>query len=107
MARISVEQKALTDPRFELLGRSLRSNRHEALGRMILIWNECQERGSYVLPREIIGAILGDRDGAQWLLDADLAVEIEPMTNQPRTNDEPTWVPPGNPSCSCSCSCIK
>ena len=73
MARVSVEQKSLTDPRFELLGRLLRSNRHDALGRMILVWNECQERSSYTLPAQLVGAIMGNRKGPSWVVEADLA----------------------------------
>lgn len=74
MARVNVDQKAHTDPRFELLGRLMGTNRHEALGRMILVWNECQERGSYFLPAKLVGAILGHNDGANWLIESDLAM---------------------------------
>lgn len=76
MARISVEQKALTDPRFDLLGRFLQATRHDALGRMILVWNECQERNTYTLPERLVGAIMGDRDGARWVCESDLAVWV-------------------------------
>ena len=80
MARISVEQKALTDSRFELLGKFLESNRHDALGRMILVWNECQERESYTLPERLVSAIMSDRDGSDWIVQADLAVWIDDET---------------------------
>lgn len=73
MPRVNVEQKALTDPRFDLLGRFMESNRHESLGRMILVWSECLERSSYTLPERLVGAILGNRDGAQWLVESGLA----------------------------------
>ena len=72
MARINVEQKALTDPRFELLGQFLKSNRYEALGRMLLVWNECQERCTYSLPERLVGALMGTPTGAEWLIESDL-----------------------------------
>ncbi len=77
MARVNVEQKALTDPRFDLLGRFLESTRHDALGRMVLVWNECQERNSYTLPERLVGAVMGDREGARWLVEADLAEWVD------------------------------
>jgi hypothetical protein len=49
MARVNVEQKALSDRRFHTLGRLTGESRHAALGRMILVWNECQERETYIL----------------------------------------------------------
>jgi hypothetical protein len=49
MARINVEQKALSDRRFQTLGRLTGETRHAALGRMLLVWNECQERETYLL----------------------------------------------------------
>ena len=49
MARINVETMALTDSRFQTLGRLLGVDRYAALGRMIYIWHECQERETYTL----------------------------------------------------------
>lgn len=49
MARINIEQKALSDRRFQTLGRLTGETRHAALGRMALVWNECQERETYIL----------------------------------------------------------
>lgn len=73
MARISVEQKALTDPRFDLLAGLMKSNRYDALGRMLLVWHECQEQSSYCLPERLVGAIFANRDGASWLVESHLA----------------------------------
>ena len=81
MARITVEQTALVDPRFELLGRLLESNRHEALGRMLLIWNACQERESYTLAAKFVSAVLGHPQGAAWLADeCELAEWVDDAT---------------------------
>lgn len=58
MARISVEQKALTDPRFSVLGIGLVPQAMAVkgyflhalgLGAMIYVWNHCQERGLHSL----------------------------------------------------------
>ena len=49
MARISVEQAALTDARFAVMAGILGVSRHDALGRMVIVWNQCQESGSHVL----------------------------------------------------------
>lgn len=49
MARINGEAKALADVRFKALGRAIGADRWAALGRMWAVWNECQERGAYVL----------------------------------------------------------
>jgi len=67
MARVGVEQTALSDARFSTLGRLLGTNRHEALGRMVLVWNECQERETYLLSGMILDGIF-ERDNAGELL---------------------------------------
>lgn len=76
MARISVEQKALTDPRFSLLGKLAGhppALQHDfGLSRLIRIWNECQERESYELPPEIVSVIIGHEDGASWVVQVGL-----------------------------------
>jgi hypothetical protein len=71
MARISVEQKALTDSRFTQLGlhitpKGLAINGYFlhalGLGAMIYVWNECQERGCHSLHAmdlEALGVQLG------------------------------------------------
>jgi hypothetical protein len=63
MARVNVEQKALsdqTDPRYRILGRELGIDRWSALGRMCVVWNLCQEHESYVLAREILNSLFDD-----------------------------------------------
>lgn len=74
MARLTVEQSALVDRRFTTLGRLTGENRWAALGRMLLIWNECQERQVHHLTRDEIADIHPDReDFAEALVLADLA----------------------------------
>lgn len=63
MARISVEQKALIDPRYKTLGRLLGESKYSALGRMIYVWNECQEVGSYTLEKSTIDDIFPEIPG--------------------------------------------
>lgn len=65
MARVNVDQRALTDSRFTELGFHLRGEQvgqgfaaHAlGLGVMIHIWNECQERGSHSLSALTLFAI--------------------------------------------------
>lgn len=77
MARVNVEHKALTDQRFEMLGKLLGSNRHEALGRMLLVWHECQEHGSYILPEKRVNIIMGTVQGSEFLIESDLAERVD------------------------------
>ena len=86
MARISVEQKALTDPRFSILGSRFLNHRlkipaavHHAvgLGLMVRVWNECQERGCHTLHAETLANIccvmgLPDSPVANLLVEAEL-----------------------------------
>jgi hypothetical protein len=83
MARINVEQKALTDPRFRAVGCMMhalekldRSFIEQACGLLmaIRVWDQCQERGTDTLPEiliECIGEGLTDA-----LVGADLAQRI-------------------------------
>ncbi len=72
MARISVEQKALTDSRFTHLGLALGASQDGmphalGLGVMITVWNECQEQETYTLDVVVLDAIgvqLGYRSGS-------------------------------------------
>lgn len=78
MARVSVEQKALTDSRFVELGRIIGADRHAGLGRMVHVWNECQERGSITLQRSTIDNTNPDvPDFCAAIVQAELACEVE------------------------------
>ncbi len=60
MARVNVEPIALSDSRFDLLAQLAGlADRDHALGKMVRVWNECQERESYVLPGQMLDAIFG------------------------------------------------
>ena len=74
MARVNVEQKALSDPRYAVLGNLLGTSRHDALGRMIFVWNECQERERQTLSETVVAAIFERDDAADLLVLSELAV---------------------------------
>ncbi len=80
MARVNVEQKALTDPRFCRLGMDLGASPEHAhavgLFTMVRVWNECIERGRYVLDGWVIQAIVGKTDGADLVASCDLSVPL-------------------------------
>lgn len=74
MARIAVEQSALTDPRYARLGKLLGISRWDALGRMTYVWNHCQESFSYVLDAETVNHLFDDISGlSEALLKSGLA----------------------------------
>lgn len=73
MARVNVEQYALTDPRYSVLGSLIGVDQWSALGRMLVIWNQCQERESYVLTVDIVNCMFSDVTGlAEALLKSGL-----------------------------------
>jgi hypothetical protein len=79
MARVNVEQIALTDPRMKHLGKLIGSDVYGAIGRMVFVWNRLQERGAYTLTpaelanltdveefaRHLIAAKLGRKEGRE------------------------------------------
>jgi len=74
MARINVEQRAIKDPRFKILGDILGATHQHALGCMIEVWNECQERESYRLTGDVLDAILCVTESGMKLVRSQLAV---------------------------------
>jgi hypothetical protein len=81
VARINVEQKALTDPRFHRLGHDLgaESQHAQAVGLyvMVRVWNECIEKGAHVLDGWLLQAITGRIDGADLIASSELAVPLK------------------------------
>ena len=74
MARINVEQKALSDPRFTALARLRKYDDPDlALAKMVRVWNECIERSSYSLPCWVVEAIFCDSDAPADLVTVELA----------------------------------
>lgn len=77
-----MEQKALTDSRFGRLGLMLVNEAYSeitmdtaqclGIGRMVKLWNECQERHSYTLSDDDLVVLLGHRNAAQILIDSGL-----------------------------------
>lgn len=91
MARVNVEQKALIDPRFGMLGIRLlqeelgndaaenvttETARCVGIGRMCIVWNSCIETGSYTLTEQQIFILLGTHRGVEFLLEANLAERV-------------------------------
>src|SRR5262245_30037125 len=73
MARVNVDQKALSDPRFGVLARLMGTgDRDTALGRMVRVWNECAERETQVLSHAVLEDIFGHPDAANWIVTAEL-----------------------------------
>lgn len=75
MARVSVEQSALTDPRFGILAKLLGETVFSALGRMVYVWNECQDKETYHLPISVLDYLMGVEGGADLMKKAGL-IEI-------------------------------
>ena len=82
MARVNVENLALTDSRFKRLGIYLGASPDQparahalGLGAMIQVWNVCTERGVYALTREDLDCLLGAADATSLLERAEL---VEP-----------------------------
>jgi hypothetical protein len=77
MARVNVEQKALTDPRFYRFGLDLGADPKHAhavgLFAMVKVWNECIERGKYTLEGWLIDATLGSENVGESIVNSDLA----------------------------------
>lgn len=86
MARVNVEQRALTDSRMVRLGRNLAGAklpthlaRSLGIGWMAFVWNECQERGSCFLDRDTLETACGEfADAGQMLVELELAEEVDP-----------------------------
>ena len=78
MPAVRISAKAFNDPRFALLS-SLPplSPIMAGIARMIPVWSWCTEKHVHVLPAEIVNALLGDPYGADVLLKADLAEQVE------------------------------
>lgn len=89
MARVNVEQKAFTDPRFARLGRAIHSassasctittiDAHRlGLGHMAAIWNDCQERETKTLAPHDIDIIIGVENASNFLLEAELGSPVK------------------------------
>jgi hypothetical protein len=82
MARVNVEQKALTDARFGRLGLLLVQHEYPEItidtaqclgvGRMVKLWNECQERNTYTLTDHDLVVLLAHRDAPSILISCGL-----------------------------------
>jgi hypothetical protein len=74
VARISVEQIALSEARYEVLAKLAGlADRDHALGKMCRVWNECQERESYTLRAEVLDAIFFREQSGELLVQSSFA----------------------------------
>ena len=79
MARISVDQAALTDSRYEILAQIAGlADADHARGRMIRVWNECQERETYTLRAETLDSIFHVEASGELLIRSALARRVRP-----------------------------
>ena len=62
LAAIRVEEKALTDPRFSILGKLMGIDKFSARGRVEMLWSHCTEIKSYYLTPTVIDT-LAECDG--------------------------------------------
>lgn len=69
----SVRVDGINDPRFKILGKLINSNRFDALGRMVAVWEYCTEKQTYFLTEIILDAISEIENFADALTKSDLA----------------------------------
>lgn len=72
MARVNVEQQALVDGRMRYLGKLIGTDQFGALGRMVYVWNACQEQSTYTLSFEELEGITDVENFGQHLIAARL-----------------------------------
>lgn len=81
MARVNVEQKALTDARFYALGKLLGAKnslaRFTGIGVMTAVWNQCQERGRKTLTRAELDGAASIEGLWMHVIEAELGEEAE------------------------------
>lgn len=70
-ASVRIDGEAFTDPRLEVLGSIAGYNRHEALGRLALLWATCTDRETKILAESFVIGCLGPK-GVEALLQAGL-----------------------------------
>lgn len=62
MGNVKVDDMALKDPRYVVLGRALGTTKFDALGRMVELWAYCTEKQTYFMTETSID-ICADREG--------------------------------------------
>lgn len=78
MARVNIDECALSDPRFDVLASLMGvADADFARGRMIRIWMQCANRETYVLSEEIISAIFKTDGAGELLVRAQLAQKVQ------------------------------
>lgn len=78
-APVRIEAAAFTDPRFEILGRLLGTDKYSALGVMAHIWSWATEREVHEIPISIASVFVGlDRSRVSHIVTAGLAELVPP-----------------------------
>ena len=60
MATVNLDRGVFNDPRYKILGRLLGITKWDAIARMAMVWDFCQETGAYVLSIEKLNALHDD-----------------------------------------------
>jgi hypothetical protein len=76
MASVRIEDSALTDPRFVILGKRLCTSHYDAIGRMIYVWSYCTDKQLHVLTPELIDTLSGYEGFHVHLIEIGLAEEL-------------------------------
>lgn len=71
--RVNVDDKAHADPRFDRAGGQLKMNRHEVLGRCILVWNFAYQSRSAIMSARDVDALSQCKGFAKAMIAVDLA----------------------------------
>lgn len=77
MARMSIDDSVLRDPRVSVLARLCGWSRRETLGALLDVWAICYDKVTDVLPAEHIEVTTGHADFAAHMITASLASECE------------------------------
>src|SRR5712692_3799333 len=92
MARVNVEQKALTDSRMGILGKLLGGDHRLAIGYMVYVWNECTERNIYTLTDRELISLSGNADFPKLLIESGLGERNGEGVRIRGTKDRIEWL---------------
>ena len=76
MARMSIDDSVLRDPRITILSQLTGWSRRETLGCLLEVWAICYDRVDYALGPKVIDMIAGREGFADLLIEAELAVAM-------------------------------
>jgi hypothetical protein len=73
MARMSIDDMVVRDPRIALLSKLCGLNRYETLGRLLEVWMACYDQVTPYLSKRIIDSSAGHEGFADFMVEAELA----------------------------------